>query len=76
MNEWINVWSKHKMSRNENDKNTNFMMKNNKTNAKKVFKSIKKSIFSWTRHTGPWCNMLQTLRRKYTGAILLVEHIL
>ena len=44
--------------RNENDKNTNFLMKNNKKMSHSVL---------WTCHTAPWCNMLQTLemQRKY-----------
>ena len=34
------------------------------------------NIFLWTRHTDPWCNMLQTLerRRKHIGAIFSDEH--
>ena len=63
--------------RNENDKNTNFVMKNNKKMPKKYIKVLS-NIFLWTSHTDPWCNMLQTLERwrKYIGVILSDEHTL
>ena len=38
--------------RNKNDKNTFFLNEKQQKNAKKVYV---------TRHTEPWCNMLQTL---------------
>ena len=42
--------------RNENDKNTNFVMKNKKKMPKKYIKVLS-NIFLWTSHTDLWCNM-------------------
>ena len=60
--------------RNENDKNTNFMMKNNNSNnnknAMKVYESIKNNIFFWTRPTDPRCNILQTLGRQWNAEVV------
>ena len=57
--------------RNENNKNTNFIMKNNK----KLYKSLKQH-FLWTCPADPWCNMLQTFERwrKHIGVTLSDEH--
>ena len=52
---WYFIWK-----RTENDKNTNFVMKNKKKMPKKYIK-ILSNIILWTSSTDLWCNMLQTL---------------
>ena len=49
--------------RNENDKNTNFMMKNNKNVLRKYMKALS-NIFIMNLPHLPRCNMLQTLERR------------